>query len=81
MSEATKTRRVTFSFGDVSHEDLSKMVKQGGFTGMEKPQNSFIHHHLCFPKPEPTGEKEIIVRNPETGEERIIVVPTFEPKD
>lgn len=61
-----KTRRVVFSFDDRSLESLSKMTAQG------RVQSGVTHRP--FP-PEPVAFKEIEVRNPETGETRIIVVP------
>lgn len=75
MSEE-KTRRITFSFDERSYEDLSKMVKQERFTSMERCCGA--RHHSCFPKPEPTGIEEVVIRNPETGQERILIVPTYE---
>lgn len=61
-----KTQRVVFSFDDRSLESLSKMTAQG------RGQSGVTHRLL---PPTPAGFKEVEVRNPETGETRIIVVP------
>jgi hypothetical protein len=65
----TETRkRVIFSFDDRSLESLKKMVKQGRHPDATCP-------HCLMRRQNEQEFKAVVVRNPETGEERIIVIP------
>lgn len=57
-------KRVVFSFDDRSLESLSRMVEQGRVP----PQGQ-------MPQPYSGAYRELEVKNPETGETRVIVIP------
>jgi hypothetical protein len=62
-----KHRRVVFSFDDRSLESLRKMTEQGS------PHPTCPH---CTFKTLPADAyREVTVKNPETGKERVIVIP------
>lgn len=61
-------QRVVFSFDDRSLESLKKMTEQGRVPGSVCPCSA---HRV----PTPKAFKEVTVRNPETDEERVIVIP------
>lgn len=62
-----KVQRVVFSFDDRSLESLKRLTEQGR-VGPPCPR-------CVLNKSEPEAYKEVTVRNPETGEERVIVIP------
>jgi hypothetical protein len=62
-------KRVVFSFDDRSLESLKRMQEQG----RQPPPSPCPSCALRVTAPK--AYKELIVRNPETGEERVIVIP------
>ncbi len=67
-----KIRRVVFSFDDRSLESLKRMQEQGRTPdAMPCPR--------CLRREQGRQEyTEVTVKNPETGEERVIVIPKME---
>jgi hypothetical protein len=67
-----KTKQPVFSFDDRAFESVEKMGRQGRFN------QPCRHPGGCFPAPVATGYKEVAVTNPETGESRVIIIPTYD---
>ena len=65
-----------FSF-ERSLESLQKIKEQGHFTSMGEAVRESLHSRA--PQSQANhGYSEIVVRNPDTGEERVIVVPALQ---
>lgn len=76
----TKTQRVVFSFDDRSLESLKKMTDQGSYKSMANAVRDSLQISRALQSQAQQGFKEVIVRNPETGEERVIVIPQLLPE-
>ncbi len=74
-----KTQRVVFSFDDRSLESLQKIKEQGRFSSMGEAVRESLQINRALQSQALQGFSEIVVRNPETKEERVIVVPTIHP--
>lgn len=59
-----KKKRVTFTFDERSFVTLEEMTQEGRFSPMAKTKQKF---------------HEIVVRHPDTGEERTIIIPVLKP--
>ncbi len=73
-----KTRRVVFSFDERSLESLEKITKQGRYTSMASAVKDSLQISRALQGQVEQGFSEIIVRNPQTNEERVIVIPTLQ---
>ncbi len=74
-----KTRRVVFSFDERSLESLEKLTEQGRFTSMADTVRESLQISRALQSQAHQGFTEVIVRNPDTAEERILVIPTLQP--
>ena len=72
-------KRVVFSFDDRSLESLERMTKQGRYPSMANAVRDSLQITRALQSQAEQGYTEIIVRNPETNEERVIVVPELHP--
>lgn len=68
-------KRVVFSFDDRSLENLERMTQQGRYPSMANAVRDSLQITRALQSQAEKGFTEIIVRNPETNEERVIVVP------
>jgi hypothetical protein len=73
-----KTQRVVFSFDERSLESLQKIKEQGRFTSMGEAVRESLQISRALQSQANQGFSEIVVRNPETSEERVIVVPALQ---
>jgi hypothetical protein len=73
-----KTQRVIFSFDERSLESLQKIKEQGRFSSMGEAVRESLQISRALQSQANQGFSEIVVRNPETGEERVIVVPALQ---
>jgi len=73
-----KTQRVIFSFDERSLESLQKIKEQGHFTSMGEAVRESLQISRALQSQANQGFSEIVVRNPDTGEERVIVVPALQ---
>jgi hypothetical protein len=73
-----KTQRVVFSFDERSLESLQKIKEQGRFTSMGEAVRESLQISRALQSQATQGFSEIVVRNPETREERVIVVPALQ---
>ena len=74
-----KTRRVVFSFDERSLESLEKLTEQGRFASMADTVRESLQISRALQAQAQQGYTEVIVRNPETDEERVLVIPTLQP--
>jgi hypothetical protein len=73
-----KAQRVVFSFDERSLESLQKIEEQGRFTSMGEAVRESLQISRALQSQATQGYSEIVVRNPETKEERVIVVPALQ---
>lgn len=74
-----KTRRVVFSFDERSLESLEKLTEQGRFASMADTVRESLQISRALQAQAQQGFTEVIVRNPETDEERVLVIPILQP--
>ncbi len=74
-----KTRRVVFSFDERSLESLQKLTEQGRFSSMADTVRDSLQITRALQGQAHQGFTEVIVRNPETNEERVLVIPILQP--
>ena len=74
-----KTQRVVFSFDERSLESLQKIKEQGRFSSMGEAVRESLQISRALQSQASQGFSEIVVRNPETKEERVIVIPAMQP--
>jgi hypothetical protein len=75
----SKTRRVVFSFDERSLESLQQLTEQGRFSSMADTVRDSLQISRALQSQAGRGFTEVIVRNPETKEERVLVIPTLQP--
>ena len=72
-----KTKRVVFSFDERSLASLEELTKQGRFPSMAETVRDSLQITRALQLQAEQGFKEVILRNPDTKEERVIVIPTL----
>jgi Arc/MetJ-type ribon-helix-helix transcriptional regulator len=70
-----KAQRVVFSFDDRSLESLQRIKEQGRFSSMADAVRESLQVSRALQDQAEQGFTELVVRNPKTGTERVIVVP------
>jgi hypothetical protein len=73
-------KRVVFSFDERSLESLEKLKNQGRFSSMGDAVRESLQINRALQSQANQGFTEVIVRNPETKEERVIVIPALQGK-
>jgi Arc/MetJ-type ribon-helix-helix transcriptional regulator len=73
-----KTRRVVFSFDERSLESLEKLTEQGRFSSMADTVRESLQISRALQSQAGQGFTEVLVRNPETNEERVLVIPALQ---
>jgi Arc/MetJ-type ribon-helix-helix transcriptional regulator len=73
-----KTQRVVFSFDERSYDSLQQIKDRGRFSSMGEAVRESLQISRALQSQASQGFSEIVVRNPETKEERVIVVPNFQ---
>src|SRR6266436_6307830 len=74
-----KTRRVVFSFDERSLESLQKITEQGRFASMADTVRESLQISRALQTQAQQGFTEVILRNPETNQERVLVIPNLQP--
>ena len=72
-----KTKRVVFSFDQRSLASLEDLTEQGHFSSMAETVRESLQISRALQSQAEQGFSEVVVRNPDTGEERVIVIPTL----
>ena len=76
--QMSKNKRVVFTFDERSLESLQKLTDQGRFSSMADTVRESLQISRALQSQAVQGFTEVIVRNPETNEERVMVIPTLE---
>jgi hypothetical protein len=77
---AKSTKRVVFSFDERSLESLEKLTEQARFSSMADTVRESLQISRALQSQANQGFTEVIVRNPETNEERVLVIPNLQSK-
>jgi len=77
----SKSKRVTFTFDERSLDTLEDMTEEGHFSSMAETVRESLKISRALQSQAKKGFTELNVRNPETGEERVIVIPHLESLD
>ena len=72
-----KAQRVVFSFDERSLESLQRIKEQGRFSSMAEAVRESLQISRALQSQAEEGFTELVVRNPATGAERVIVVPAL----
>ena len=72
-----KTQRVVFSFDERSLESLQRIKEQGHFSSMGEAVRESLQISRALQSQAAQGFSEILVRNPETNQERVMVIPAL----
>lgn len=70
-----KMHRVIFSFDDRSLESLKKVTEDGHYASMAETVRDSVTINKALREQVEQGYSEIVLRNPKTGEERVVVIP------
>ena len=76
----SKTRRVVFTFDERSLESLQQIKDQGRFGSLADVVRESLGISRALQLQNQQGFTEIIVRNPETKQERVLVIPPLQPR-
>ena len=68
-------RRVVFSFDPRSLEKLQELTEEGHYGSMAEAVRESLQMRRALHKQAQKGFTEIVTRNPDTSEERILVMP------
>jgi hypothetical protein len=68
-------QRIVFTFDDRSLEGLKRMQAEGQYSSMAKVVRDSLRISRALQQQATEGFSEVIVRNPKTGEARVVVVP------
>ena len=76
-----ESKRVTFTFDERSLDTLEDMTEEGKFSSMAETVRESLQISRALQSQAKQGYTELTVRNPDTGEERVIVIPHLEAMD
>jgi hypothetical protein len=74
----SKKQRVVFTFDDRSLESLKRIKEQGHFDSLADTVRESLRVSRALQTQAEQGYTEVVVRNPKTKEERVIIIPTFQ---
>jgi len=75
-----KTQRVVFTFDERSLASLKEIVEQGHFPSMAEAVREALSINRALQSQAKQGFTEVVVRDPETKQERVMVLPSLHPK-
>lgn len=70
-----KSKRVAFTFDDHSVRTLEQMTQEGRFSSMADTVRESLQISRALQTQARRGFTEIVMRNPETQQERVVIVP------
>jgi Arc/MetJ-type ribon-helix-helix transcriptional regulator len=73
-----KSKRVAFTFDERSLNTLENMTEEGNFSSMADTVRESLQISRALQAQMKQGFTEVIVRNPETGEERVVIIPSLQ---
>lgn len=76
---ATKeSKRVAFTFDVNSLEALEEMKEEGHYSSLAETVRDSLQINRALQTQAKKGYNEIIVRDPETGNERVLIIPSLQ---
>ena len=76
---ATKdSKRVAFTFDVNSLEALEEMKEEGHYSSLAETVRDSLQINRALQTQAKKGYNEIIVRDPETGDERVLIIPSLQ---
>ena len=75
---AKKNKRVAFMFDDRSLATLQNMTAEGDYASMADTVRDSLQISLALQTQVKKGFTEIVTRNPEKGEERVLIIPSLQ---
>lgn len=76
-----KSKRVAFTFDERSLKSLEQMTEEGHFSSMADTVRESLQISRALQTQAKQGYTEVTMRNPETGEERVVVIPRLSELD
>ena len=73
----SRTRRVVFELDESTLRALEDMTKQGGFGSLAETMRQSLQISQALQSQAGQGFTEVMVRKPETSQERVINTPTL----
>jgi Arc/MetJ-type ribon-helix-helix transcriptional regulator len=70
-------KRVVFSFDERSLTSLEELTQQGRFASMAETVRDSVQIAQALQRQAQHGFTEVVVRNPKTNEERVMVIPAL----
>lgn len=70
-----KAKRVVFTFDERSLESLETLKKKKGYGTLAETVRDSLRILRAIQKQSDDGYSEVVVRNPGTGQERVMVLP------
>ncbi len=75
---SNKSKRVAFTFDERSLTTLREMTEEGNFSSMADTVRESLQISRALQTQAKKGFTEIIVRDPETEDERVLVIPSLQ---
>ncbi|MBX3176856.1 MAG: hypothetical protein KF886_05825 [Candidatus Hydrogenedentes bacterium] len=75
-----KSKRVVFSFDERSYDSLEDVQRRGKFNSLADAVRESLQISRALQNQDQQGFSEVVVRNPKTGEERVMVIPSLHSK-
>ncbi|MEM5786240.1 MAG: hypothetical protein AAGU11_02905 [Syntrophobacteraceae bacterium] len=72
-----KKQRVVFTFDERSLKSLEQIKEQGHFNSLADTVRESLRVSRALQSQAEQGYTEVIVRNPKTNEERVVVIPNL----
>lgn len=69
------TKKTVLSFDDRTQKDVEELKREGHFPSIAETVRQSLRLNRTLIQLAKSGFGEIVIRNPETGEEKIVVVP------
>jgi hypothetical protein len=76
----SKAKRVVFSFDERSLDSLEQIKQEGRYGSYADAVRDSLKISRALQHQSEQGFTEVIVRNPESGEERVMVIPPLRPQ-
>ncbi|MGA3178978.1 MAG: hypothetical protein ABSF38_01400 [Verrucomicrobiota bacterium] len=70
-------KRVVFTFDERSLESLEQLKSQAKFNSLADAVRSSLQVNRALQQQKEQGYSEVVVRNPETKEERVLIIPNL----
>lgn len=72
------SKRVAFTFDERSLKTLEQMTSEGEYASMADTVRESLQINRALQSQAKHGYTEVIMRNPENGEERVVVIPRLQ---